>query len=71
MNKTAHQQMLTLVGGPQQFKAGNRRPFAEIFPVRNQAFSGWKVVGLMHQSQVGGIEALLERFQAAVSPAHP
>ena len=54
--------MLALVGGPQQLEAGNRWPFAEILSVRNQAFSSWKVVGLMHQGQVGGIEALLERF---------
>ena len=71
MNKTAHQQVLTLVGGPQQFKAGHRWPFAEIFPVRDQRFSGWKVIGLMHQGQIGGIETALERFQAAASPAHP
>ena len=68
MHKTAHQQVLTLVGRPQQFKAGDWWPFAEIFPVRNQAFSSWKVVGLMHQGQVGLIQAVLKATQGLLGP---
>ena len=69
MHKTAHQQVLTLVGGPHQFQAGQRRPFADFIPVGNQSFSGGEVVRLMHQCQMAAIEPCLYPFQAATGEA--
>ena len=60
--------MLPLVGSPEQFQAGHRRPLANRLADRQQPFGGWEVAGLVGECQALARQPLLQISQTEPPP---
>lgn len=60
MNETTYQQVVALMGCPQQFKTGHWRTFAQFLAVTDQAFGDGEMVGLVDQCKPGLLKAFLD-----------
>ena len=70
VHKTADQQMVPLVWGPQQLQAGHGGSLADRVAYGEKGFGCWKVIGLVGEGKTKPVEPLLDGFKTVPRPAN-